>query len=191
MLLFYLALLDNEDDKKRFEDIYRENYDKMLWKAESILRSGPMAEDVVHDAFMRILKNKTKYFSKNGEEISGLCVLMVKHLSYNKLRDSKRELYMDWHEEEAEIMLSKQATGPYTDVLEALMEKERAAKIHEIIDLLPEQYSTVLTMFYGFQYSCGEIASMLGISKHTVEVRLYRGRIKLGNLLKEQGYGKT
>lgn len=189
-MLLYMALLENEGEKEIFEEIYNRNYNRMLWKAKSILHDVALAEDVVQDTFLRILKNKSKYFDKSGEEIAGLCVLMVKHMSFNRLRDAKYELSMDMSEGDTEQIINLQEGQPETDMLDTVIEKEEVAKIRELISLLPEGYSTVLTLFYGFQYNCSEIASMLGISRHTVEVRLSRGRRKLGKILKEKGYEK-
>lgn len=188
MLPLYMALLENEDERKKFEEIYNQNYNRMLWKAKRILHDSSMAEDVVQDVFLRILKNKLKYFGKSREEIAGLCVLMVKHMSLNKLRHAKYELSVDMSQEDTEQVINMQEGSLETDMLNAVIEKEEVEKIREIVSLLPEKYSTVLTLFYGFQYNCGEIAAMLGISRHTVEVRLSRGRMKLGSILKEKGY---
>jgi len=57
MLLFYLNLIDNEEDQSKFQMIY-ETYNKsMLFKATEILKDEYLAEDAVQEAFLQISRN--------------------------------------------------------------------------------------------------------------------------------------
>ena len=52
-------------------------------------------------------------------------------------------------------------------------------ELKEAIACLGENYSIVITLYYGLGYNTNEIAEILGISSGTVRVRLNRGRKKL------------
>ena len=57
MLQLYLQLLDTEEEKQGFELLY-ETYRKLMhWVANNILHDEKLAEDAVHEAFLRIIKN--------------------------------------------------------------------------------------------------------------------------------------
>ena len=49
MLVFYLAAIDSDESKNKFEYIYRKYYRFMLRTASSIIRDSSLAEDAVHE----------------------------------------------------------------------------------------------------------------------------------------------
>jgi len=57
MLSFYLAIIDNIEDKCKFEELYLLYRFTMLKAAENILRDFSLTEDTVHEAFLRILSH--------------------------------------------------------------------------------------------------------------------------------------
>lgn len=60
MITIYLSLIDSENDKIKFQEIY-EKYKKQMWYvANDILNDNYLAEDAVHDAFIGIAKNFSK-----------------------------------------------------------------------------------------------------------------------------------
>ena len=58
MLTFYLSLIETEEDKSKFENIYETYRKVMFYTANQILKDEYLAEDAVHSAFLRILKQK-------------------------------------------------------------------------------------------------------------------------------------
>lgn len=61
MLAIYLTLIDNEDDKKSFEDLYNQNRSKAYAIAFNILKNKTLAEEACSEAFFSL----AKMFSKN------------------------------------------------------------------------------------------------------------------------------
>ena len=59
-MLFYLSLIDTEEEKSKFEQLYHLYRYTMLHVAVSILKETQLAEDAVHEAFIRIAKNLHK-----------------------------------------------------------------------------------------------------------------------------------
>ena len=57
MLLFYTLLIEEDDDKAKFEKIYTLYRKKMWYTANSVLSDSYLAEDAVHNAFIGIAKN--------------------------------------------------------------------------------------------------------------------------------------
>ena len=56
MLVFYLAALDSDDNKNKFETIYRKYYRFMLHTAAGIIKNPTLAEDAVHETFVQLLR---------------------------------------------------------------------------------------------------------------------------------------
>lgn len=70
MLVFYLAALDSDDDKNKFEYIYRKYYRFMLHTAAGIIKNPTLAEDAVHETFVQLLRGiDTLRIERAGSEI--------------------------------------------------------------------------------------------------------------------------
>lgn len=52
MLAIYLTLIDNEDDKKSFEDLYNQNRSKAYAIAFNILKNKTLAEEACSEPFL-------------------------------------------------------------------------------------------------------------------------------------------
>lgn len=57
MLMFYMAMIDDEVDQLRFERIYYSYRKQMLLVADRVLHNMSEAEDAVQDALLRIARN--------------------------------------------------------------------------------------------------------------------------------------
>ena len=56
MLAIYLTLIDNEDDKKSFEDLYNQNRSKAYAIAFNILKNKTLAEEACSETFFSLAK---------------------------------------------------------------------------------------------------------------------------------------
>lgn len=56
MLMLYMSLIETEEEKVKFEKIYVQYRKLMYVCAKEILRSDHLAEDAVHEAFLKIAK---------------------------------------------------------------------------------------------------------------------------------------
>ena len=64
MLIFYMSFIDDESQRRLFEEIYLNYRKQMLLVARSVLGSDTDAEDVVHDVFLKIAKKHMARISK-------------------------------------------------------------------------------------------------------------------------------
>ena len=90
-------------------------------------------------------------------------------------------------EEELEQLVLYQ-TDENLDPEGHMQKKEGAEQIQRILEQLPEVLKTVLYLKYYYEYDNHEIARQLGISVKTTEMRLYRARKKMRELLDHAGY---
>lgn len=59
-MLAYLTLLDTQEGVSKFEQLYKTYKNRMYYIANSILKDSYLAEDAVHNAFLRIINNLEK-----------------------------------------------------------------------------------------------------------------------------------
>lgn len=173
MLSFYLSLVDDRDDKGKFERIYRQYKNLMLSCAFSILKDESLAEDAVHDAFMRILKNLDKIDEVQSPRTRGFVVVITENTAktlYNKMNRVK--------------LVELDDNIPMDESVEQNAEQAITAEfIAQKIDELPDNYKNVMLLKYLNGLNNKEISNALGLSDTLVRKRLERGRKALGNLL--------
>ena len=60
MMSFHLSIIDTEEDKTKFEVIYEKYHKLMFYVANQILKDNYLAEDAVHDSFVKFIENLDK-----------------------------------------------------------------------------------------------------------------------------------
>lgn len=171
MFQAYLQLLDTEKEKQDFELLYEKYRKLMHWVANSILHDYSLAEDAVHEAFLRIIKNFHKIHDISCPETKNFVVIIVRNISINML-DKK-----SMHEMESSTI---QEINGYDDTVDKLMEKEL---IRSILSL-PSTDKEILFLYGYLGYNIPEIAAFLDITDAAAYKRLQRARNVLHDKLK-------
>jgi len=90
LLAFYLSLLDTEEEKSKLEKLYIEYKSLMKFTASKILSNEVLAEDAVHDAFIKL----TRYLDGIEEIIShktkSFVVITVRNIALDMLEKEKK-----------------------------------------------------------------------------------------------------
>ena len=95
MLSFYLSILEDQEDKSFFEEIYIQYRQKMFYIAQSILHDEGMAEDAVHESFIKIANNIKKIKDENCHKIKAYIVIVTENTSINMYNKKKRQVTDD------------------------------------------------------------------------------------------------
>ncbi len=176
MLFLYMSMIDSDDERDKFEQLYL-NYRKLMKDiALSILGDEQLSEDAVHNAFLKIINHLDKFSDINCQETKNLIVIIVRSVSIDMYRKRNREFNK-------------------TDILDKELSAETdfsAVQTEDIlkeIEALPEIYRDILLLKVEYDYNDREIAKMLGIKVDTASKRLERARKLLKQqLLKENCY---
>lgn len=165
MLVFYLSLIEEQSDKELFTEIYENNISKMFNIAKGILHSDELANESVHEAFLKLIKHFSKFTALGSEHQKGWIALTTKYTSLNILK--KENKYVAVENSYLFDIIEKQQENEPTHIYEDLVEE---------INNLPEKYKSVLELYYTKGYSNKEIAIMLNISVDNAMQRLSRAR---------------
>lgn len=179
-MLVYLNLIEGEERKISFTKIYEENHLRMYHIALSILKNHADAEDAVHEAFLSIAKNFRKYSKLSCREMEGLCVTIVKSKVMDQLRRSKK-----YSDEELENLVLYNEYEEF-DPGKNLLREEENAKVRRIKEQLPEVLDMTVNLKYFYEYSNQEIAKIMNVQVKTVEMRLYRAKLKMRELWEDE-----
>lgn len=177
MLQIYLSLVDTEDERNLVTKLYTKYEQKMYRVAMSILHNNHSAEDAVHEAFLRIIKNIHKLTFENDIKTEALVVIIVRRVSLNMLRTEKKyELYNvddEDFEDESAVLAFRQI-------------EEKCAV--EVIKMLPDDLRETITMRYILGIDVKTIAETVGLAPSTVYMHIRKAKEIMRTVLEEK-YG--
>jgi RNA polymerase sigma-70 factor (ECF subfamily) len=182
MLSFYLSALDTEEQRRDFAMYYEEHYGKCLAFARRITQSKALAEDAVHNAFMRMIRHKEKYFLDLGKRTASTIVIMVESECFNILKKENRQTHSDLDEVEPIIADSS------SDIFKIVASKEAVARVKQYLSTINELNRNVFEMKFFNRKSDGEIAEITGLTKNAVAHRVHKVRGEIKEILREEGY---
>lgn len=178
MLVFYLSLLESDEDKSKFIELYS-TYGKMMkYVALQKLDDEYLAEDAVHTAFLNVIKSFYIIDEIHCHKTKRLLVIITENVAIDMLRKNKRYSGIDIADLEPLLSIDP-------DMLDNVAVQDLVTTITE----LPEIYRNVLELRAYHELSEKQIATVLGIEYATVRKRLERARAMLAHKLKGQERG--
>lgn len=173
-MLIYMSMIDSDEDKDLFEGLYLKYRKHMKYIALQILGDEYLAEDAVHNAFLKIITHLEKFHKIDCQETKNLIVIFIRSTAIDLYRKRKREFeHTDTLDQDIPV--------------EADFSAVNVADILSAIETLPEIYRDVLLLKIEYEYTDRKIAKILGIKTDTVSKRLERARRQLEKLLGEVG----
>ena len=182
MFGLYLTLLETEEDKLLFTEFYENQKKSCLYIAMKITHNQAMAEDALHNAFLRVVKNWKEFSTFPRSKQAALFVLIVKSRAIDLLREGGRKGYIELNEETPGIPAEP-------DISAQIVDEDGYQKLVSCIRKLPPIYKTVFELRYMQDYKNNEIAVILGIPPKTVSAQLSRARVMLQIMLDREGIG--
>ncbi|MEA5093637.1 MAG: RNA polymerase sigma factor [Sedimentibacter saalensis] len=169
-MIFYLSLIDNQEDKDKFEYIYTNYKYTMLYEAKHILKDEHMAEDAVHESFIKIIQIISKISLENCNKLRRFLVLIVRHKSIDMIRKNEKAKNVPIDDIlDTNVELSD-------DVLDNVMSIQGVRRLMEIIAELDDIYRIPLELSILYRYSHKEISEILDLSENLIRIRVFRAR---------------
>lgn len=175
-MIIYLAMLDSEEDKNIFIELHDAYSQTMYRRAYGILKDSSLAEDVVQESFIRIIKNFDKVIKKECPQTRKYFVTIVRSVAIDVYRKRKKQQTLSFDGFEETII------DEFENVEDILIGKE----IERYLFKLPQSYYIILSLKYDDGYTYKEIADILGITEENARKRLMRARNKFKEILAGQ-----
>ncbi|NLO82427.1 MAG: RNA polymerase sigma factor [Clostridiales bacterium] len=159
-------------------NLYKNYYDMAYRCAYCILRNKVLAEDAVHEAFIRVYNKMDQL--KHLDRIVQWMIAIVKNCAFAQLKKQNKLLSINdfscFHKE----IWDK-------DLLDVLEEREIRRIIINIISReLDKCYQQVIILRYYHNFSYEDIARLLNIKIGTVKSRIYRAKRIIARSLEKQ-----
>ena len=182
MLAFYLSLVDSEEDKSKVEQIYYQYRNLMFYVARDVLRYEKLAEDAVHQAFIRIINHLDGVEEIVSHKTRCFVVIVVRNIARTMYDKRKRELgFVEAEEAQGHEFAHRK------NVEAEVITQMTVDDIKQQIEKLPRIYRDVMVMRYFYEKDEREISHLLGISYAATRKRLQRARELVGHKRKRKG----
>lgn len=168
----FLEMFKNDEERLSFQKVYEKNCMKMYYAALNKAKNAHIAEDAVHEAFLKLAEKYPKYKTYSEDKMASLCIIMAKQKAVDMFRRDRKLTSYDIKYYENELKTEEK-------VIDSILLNEEKEILRNCVDKLTDTSTNILELKYYHELNNGEIADLLGISKKHVEVRLNRARVAL------------
>ena len=179
-MIAYAALIDDQSDLMRFNELVEKYQTEMFRIARSILSDHHLAEDAVQNALYGIA---VSYRSIPSDDSAAAHAYMLSCAKYAALRLKKTQQRYDT----ADIEALRNEARTENPTFEAIRQDDDYDRLIQAIGQLDEPYQDVLLHFYVFDQSVREISKLFGRKPSTVRQQLARARKRLEEICRKEG----
>lgn len=175
-------------DRAAFTVLVRRHQGPLFNFAFRYLRSSPVAEEVVQDAFVRVVQNAAEF--KHEARFSTWLYTIARNLCIDQARKRalRRHPSLDEPrkaEERDGPTLGEQTADGKASTERAVVSLEIRERVAAAIDALPEEQREVFLMREVSNLPFKEIAEIVGVSENTVKSRMRYALERLQEALSE------
>jgi len=175
-------------DRAAFTVLVRRHQGPLFNFALRYLRSSPVAEEVVQDAFVRVVQNAAEF--KHEARFSTWLYTIARNLCIDQTRKRalRRHPSLDEPKKAEEgdgPTLGEQTADGKASVERAVVSLEIRERVASAIDALPEEQREVFLMREVSNLPFKEIAEIVGVSENTVKSRMRYALERLQEALSE------
>jgi RNA polymerase sigma-70 factor (ECF subfamily) len=158
---------------KEFGQIFQEHYDLVYRTAYGITRKPEDAEDVVQTIFLRLIRRESQPDLTANPK--GYFYRAAVNLSLKTIRSRQRDVLTGDSDHFKSVDGASSSDG----------DEDLDRRLWKAIALLNEGAAQTLILRYIHGYSLAEIAKLLGTTRSTVAVSLFRSRTRLKKLVRD------
>lgn len=168
---------DGSPDELELRRLYEAAAPMLVRVAYRIAGTEEAAEDIVHEAFIRLLEKRLPFATLDDAKFWLIRVVKNGALNYAKRKGREARAYERWWRGE-------RAESEAADA--EILRGESEAEVKLLLERLPEKLKSVLVLkeYGGMSYK--EIGRTLGITEGNVKVRAFRAREALLAMIDEE-----
>ncbi|PHX37578.1 RNA polymerase subunit sigma [Pseudomonas sp. NZIPFR-PS5] len=156
-------------------DLYTQESARLLGVAKRIARTDALAEDIVHDAFIKIWTRAGSFDPARGTA-RGWIFSVTRHLALNFMRDNAHIIQVSEQSESA--LLADAALDVTTDV-DTFEYRSRSGRVYGCLEQLEPARRNCILHAYVDGYSHSEISQKVGAPLGTVKAWIKRSLVAL------------
>jgi len=176
-MLALLSMLDDPEDKRKFEELYTTYKQTMYYVAYDVLHDSYDAEDAVQQAFMRIMNHLDDIDENDKNKTKSYLSVVTQHIAIDIYRKNRRDRERTTPYEDRDYCIEDPKGQDFENI------KEEDNRLAEAMKKLPPHYAEVIRLTYVHGFDSEKIGGMLNLTPENVRQRLVRARRKLAQLL--------
>jgi len=169
MLPIFILSINNSTDRSFAEVLYKQHKNKIYKAVYKILNNKQDAEDATADTFIKIIDNIKDYYNKSEDELISIIITIAKNTAIDKYRRKKKIEFISISEDYIE-------ESDFDDINDFIVKQALYDKLYTALDVLDEDYSRIVKLKMGYNYSDKEISKILNISVANVKTRYHRAK---------------
>lgn len=189
MFIVTFAAIENEQERKKLQDLYEENKKDIYNFAMGYAKNQDIAEEAIQNAFVYIIQNKEKYLELSCKDFFNSVVIIVRDRCKNIFKS--RKLYLEKFIEKDIDEVENLTNGHERSIDEELVLSYDYELIRKHMNSIDEISRRVLEMKYIEGKSYKEIGKEFDMTEKHVDTKLMRAKEKVRKLiLKELNYNE-
>ena len=161
---------------KELDEIYEKYAGKIYLYILKLCGNESIAEEIMQNTFLKAIENADS-FEGRCEVTTWLCrIAKNEYLNFIKRRDNNN------------LPLEDEKADTGGDIMIHLEDKEAAVSVHKALHALAEPYREVFTLRVMGELSFRQIGEIFDKNENWARVTFFRGKAKLIDKLKEDGY---
>lgn len=173
-MLFFLSLIETDEERDLLEKIYCEHLDWMFKIAFHFLKNKEDSEDVIQDVFINLVKTEADIPYDDEERLRAYLFICIRNTALRCNRIKKKY--------KSEFLFN---ISTKEDVQDELIEKSIYDEVLSYINTMSPIYKDVLVLNIVYEKTINEIAKILSSPRKTIETRLRRGKALIKKKFKE------
>ncbi|WP_442598736.1 sigma-70 family RNA polymerase sigma factor [Neobacillus sp. D3-1R] len=162
----------DEKRKQTLDDIYRKYAEGLYYYLLHLSGSPSVAEELVQETFYRATISLSFF---KDEEVKPWLYKIARNAYIDEWRKRQRWKWVPFFEKE-------EMKSPYGIPEEEILLKETKQIVADLLDLLPENYRTILYFREYENFSYTQIQEAMNLNESQVKVMLHRTRKRLAEL---------
>ena len=184
MISLLILAIEEEELRAVVEQICDQYYKNMMKLSMDILNNKQDAEDAVQDAFYNISRHADAFLNLKTTETAALVSTYTRNAAINIYNRKKRTAQLFVPLDETALHENIPCEG---ETLDKLLESEETADaVRMAVNSLRTSYREVIYLKYFYHYKNVEIARVLHITPNDVNVRIFRAKRRLRDILKNK-----
>jgi RNA polymerase sigma-70 factor (ECF subfamily) len=162
-----------------FEQFFREHYQLVYRTAYSVTGRVEDAEDIVQSVFLRLLRRESPL--DLGRNPKGYLYRAALNLALDTIRRRRRHV----------LVRDNAFFESATRVVDVRETDDLDSRLWKAISALQPSSAQILILRYVHDHSLAEIARLLGSTRGTIAVSLFRSRARLKKIIRAHSGGKS
>jgi RNA polymerase sigma-70 factor (ECF subfamily) len=140
MLAFYVAILDTEEQKDKFTEIYTTYYGMMYQVARAITHDDKLAEDALHETCLELIEKIDSIRTDNAKQLAYYLRMVTRNRTIDFMRKWDRRSALSYDAVDVE------PASLHEDAADVVLTKMRLETTLKSLDEMPPVYRTALIL---------------------------------------------